>query len=651
MRPIAAQVDPEHSVEARADDDVGLRLPPSGHHGIGSRIGQPDTLQQPGRARQAGILQRRRDVSQGSQGLRDPRRPGRLDEVKSHLGNVRDPCCGDQRFVVRALQHDPALLGQRPPIGVEADHPNSDRRALAQDGHDARQRPQQPGTVEDDEVVRAGHFLGPRAEALLGGGDPIGDQPGQLADPGPDRLLLVADERRKRLVVGARVRQPAHPAEAVLAALIGEHHQAEVAGTVQDRCLADEPPSRRVHLVGGSGHSEHAEVAKRHGDWHVGHCRRGHVLGVAVDVGILDADLAGAGCCAHAQHEVVGVGAAALPQPSAGTDRLQEHLGGIGQGRAPLGALPRQRLGRPFADFHQGALVCRELAFVVGGTRTPPLDEVEDRHDRREEGERGKPPATHEPHHRHGHEHRREHHEPRDPHPRGLLGFVRQGELPDPRCREQARRPVDVATQAAVGCHGQGIGLPGRLKCEQGLAGAQRRPRRPLRGAFEVSAIEGRGDPVGRLHGRGAVAGHREGQRVGRQQRIGQGQPVRPAPNDRLPEASPMDPPRARPRDDADLDDAGREGRWRRIVLVKTHDRAGRQARLPRRVLRLDGPTVDPHRDLAGEAGVDGAADRAQQRRQQRRDGGVRVGVDEHDGFRAGAPVPHHHTEPHGIPP
>ena len=178
-----------------------------------------------------------------------------------------------------AADDRPALLGQGAFVLVQTQDEHPDLWAVAQERDDAGQRPQAPGPVEDDDVVRRGCRLAERWALHLG--QALCDQVGHLPDSPTDRLLLGAQQRRDDLVLDAAVRQPAGPAPTVLAVGAGDEHDAHVAWAVQDRSLADQPARNGLSDFELPGHTDDTVLPQRHHDRDiVDHPRLGQLVEV-----------------------------------------------------------------------------------------------------------------------------------------------------------------------------------------------------------------------------------------------------------------------------------------------------------------------------------------------------------------------------------
>ncbi len=304
--------------------------------------------------------------------------------------------------------HRLALGGQQPLVSVQADREHAHRWSLAEYLDDAGQRAQLARAVEHH------HDVGP--EPCLAGVHrllcllPVGDDREQLGDPRGHRFRVVTDEREAVLTRLRRprawpaVRQPARPLPARPARRVGEHIDLQVVGAVHGGRLRHEPAADRARRVARARDAHHAALSQRHRYRHVGDLPE-DLPAVCVLLGVGQFDRGRQLGGAQAQQQVVGIGAAALPQaaPRARGDR--ERGARVGAVRAPGDPLRVERVPGVTLD---ALLVRAVLGHPLGVGLAAVLalvHVVADQHDRAQHGHGEHVDLAHEEGHRHAQEH------------------------------------------------------------------------------------------------------------------------------------------------------------------------------------------------------------------------------------------------------
>ncbi len=247
VRAVPAQIQEERPVHADPDGGTGgtpARLPACPDV-TGPRRVQGQHVQQPRGAGQYGrLLVRAARVTQRTHGPGQGAAPVEGDEVGPDAGDRARPGTARPQRATGLLGDDGlALLGQQPLLGVQAERTDTDTGPVPEDPHDAGQRAQPPGPVEDDEHIGA---LDGVPLVLLRAA--LRDQCCQLRDPARRRLRSRADAGRRVTRLLPHMRQPAHPRPALPVRRTTRRQQMDLKVTraVQDGCLSDGPPRHRL---------------------------------------------------------------------------------------------------------------------------------------------------------------------------------------------------------------------------------------------------------------------------------------------------------------------------------------------------------------------------------------------------------------------
>ena len=569
VRPVGAKVDLEpFPVARRADGDAGRPAAgarPGLEDVVGRGVRHAEDVQEAhlGRERVRGGLVRH--VPDGGECARHPFGPRRRHLVGQDGAEDVQPLPEPDRGRVLGVPrgHGAALFGEGAFLVLDAHRVEAELWPAREEHRHPRQAAQRARAVQDDQDV-----VGDGA-----GAPPLGHPHRQLGDAVRGRLRVRADEGHAVLALAGRaVRQPAHPVPVVPGVPVGgQDDHREVAGAVEDRGLRRHPAGQRARRPARAGHPDHAQLRERERHRHLPRERHPgrvsaeggrlpvpnllHGVNPLHGVGADQLDAGGQVRETGPQVQRVGVAEAALPQPPPGAGRGQQHLGGIGVQRPPLGLV----------------LAPQPLQLVLERGRPAPV-----LLQRRPGG-----PAPDHP----------------DQLARAPVGRLGDLQPPLPPRRDLPRRRIE--RQAALRERLQmGVGGGARRERQDARPHGQQRSRRPLRPAGQLRPVE-RGAaldrPRGRLHLHGP-ASDREPQRPGRHRGIVQHHVhVAPGAHGADPEAEPVHRPGRRAADDAHLDQPGRlaEDGGGRPVPLDRHDGAVPQL-LDGEGLRVEHPPVHP---------------------------------------------------------
>ncbi len=182
---------------------------------------------------------------------------------------------------------------------------------------------------------------------------------------------------------------------------------------MQDRGLRHRPAGQRPDRVGLARDADDAFPAQVHADRHVGDLPV-HRAVVVLAGAVLDGQQRRLADGADAQQQVVGVAAAAFPQPGAGADGPHAGGGRVGPGGDPQAALALDHALDVVLQRGAPGAVVGDRGEEVAPAAAPGADVVADGEHRAEEREHQVEVRVQEDDHADAHEHRRYHHQQRD---------------------------------------------------------------------------------------------------------------------------------------------------------------------------------------------------------------------------------------------